>query len=353
MPDDETLLREVLGREADRLCHGVATPATPPWLDGHARQPRPQRWAPLAAAAAVVLATGTGVGVGLLRDDSGRSPERVVAGPPATTPDAGEPSPLAKASTGPAESAPSPTAMARTGAVAAYWVGGPAGRRALYREFRTGPVGVAEAVEAMLAGRPADPDLTSVWRPAAVLSASVTGPKGDSVVDLDLSSDAFVATGVDAESARLAVQQLAYTATAASPGSTSVRLKVDGKAGYRAWDRLTLPASVRRDPAVRASIWILDPQHGDVRTPGTVVVKGSGHAFEGTIRWELQRVGSSKPLKAGFVTTRGDGIPGDFTVSLRLSAGSYRFVAFEEDMSGGESGFGPRLNVDSKDFTVR
>ncbi|MFN8076118.1 MAG: Gmad2 immunoglobulin-like domain-containing protein [Kineosporiaceae bacterium] len=385
MSDDQESreLRAVFDREAERLLRGRPRPEAP-WhaptpLAPRRDQARWRRLAPLAAAAAVV-AVGVGAGIGLRARPAERAPMAEASSPSAeatsTAPsppvEGGTEAPRAKrpaASVAPSPSdeagvsadtrsaqeatTPQPT-VAATAAVAAYWVGGPAGRRGLYREFRQGSPGPGPAVAAMLAGRPADPDLSSVWRPARVRSASVTGTGVRQVVDVDVSAAAFAATGVDEESARLAVQQLVYTATAAVPGSTTVRLRVDGRSGYRAWGRGPLPDLIRRDAAARASIWIIDPQQGDVRSGRDLTLRGSGWAFEGTVHWEVAALdGSGAAPRRGIVTTRGDGVPADFAVALTLPPGRYRVLAYEEDMSDTSTGPARRINVDSKDFTVR
>ena len=88
------------------------------------------------------------------------------------------------------------------------------------------------------------------------------------------------ANDVDAETAGLALQQLVWTATAAS-GRPGVRLLFDGVPADRLWGQAPAGGVLRRAPMVDvvAPVWLISPQHG--ATVGrNVEVHVAGIVFE-------------------------------------------------------------------------
>lgn len=355
-PEDatETALRGALSREADRIDVGhdglrrirAAIEAD----RGHPRTRAASRWMPLLAAAALLLVAGAGAL--LFGLPTGRG------GTPAVTPTGGAtsvlPSPAPTAEPTPSASG-EPSVSADGGrllnAVPVYWIGPSRPEQALFREFRSVPDrggAVASAVSAMLTQAPLDPDYFSPWRPADV-SVKVAG-KG---VVVDLSADAFSAGVPSRDTARLAVQQLVWTATAAAHTAgqpdSSVTVLVDGRSGYLAWGLIRLGGPMGRDASAQAEIWVSEPVQGGTARAGAVTVRGQARAFEGTLSWEVTRRGGSNAggiVKSGTAQTRGDIIaPYLFTVSLQ--PGSYTVTVYEASMADGS-----RLHADSKDFTV-
>jgi hypothetical protein len=149
-------------------------------------------------------------------------------------------------------------------------------------------------------------------------------------------------TDLDADTARVAVQQLVWTAQAAlGKGNLPVRLaSADGS------DTLlgSLPtASTYRRPASRdlyyqdlAPIWVTAPARGQVLPASTpVAARGEATVFEANVRWQLLRDGQE--VDSGF-TTASEGAPGrgTWTVDLgRRPAGAYTVRVFEVSAADG------------------
>ncbi|MDQ0734930.1 GerMN domain-containing protein [Arthrobacter agilis] len=190
------------------------------------------------------------------------------------------------ATAAPEGSAPSDPSVQTQGAAAGpaeaqpllpvYWLGDVEGSDRLFREFLPPPEGatgdpIADAVQLMTAGRPLDPDYRSPWQQASSVRSAISTKN---VITLDMSSDAF-SSRLDEDAARLALQQLVYTATAAAsnagliPGgeSSSVVVLVDGAADVRAFGAVDLVGEWTRDSAALGA-------RLDHRPPAG---RGSGH----------------------------------------------------------------------------
>jgi hypothetical protein len=157
------------------------------------------------------------------------------------------------------------------------------------------------------------------------------------VITVDISAGAFRA-GLDDAVAGLAIQQLVYTATAAAANAgligageaSSVVLLVDGKAGFDGFGRVALNGELRRDGSLVAPVWIIDPQHGDVRDPSTVTVSGTGTSESSSLSW---RITSLEKLEGRATPAPGQRVPGSTVKegSVRLdsppgSSGGYEFT---------------------------
>jgi hypothetical protein len=291
----------------------------------------------LAAAATVLVLAGVG-GVALL---GGLHRPSSAAPAGAGTPTPSTPStPSASGTAAPSATGPK---------LPVYWLGASKTRLWLYREFvPTSAVAPADrataALTAMLSGPPADPDYSTPWH-----GSPVTVQVGDHEITVNLTAAAFANPDVNAERARLAVQQLVYTVTAATQQSVPVRILVDGRSGYEAWGRLRLGEPVSRDSSAVASIWVTDPQQGQ-RVGSPVTVDGVGSAFEGTLAWEVTSAGG-QVVDSG-TTQGGAQTPAPFSFTLRLPPGTYTLTVWSPDESSGESREGPRMFPDSKTFTV-
>ncbi len=300
-PDDDptaALLRDVLHRQAD---------AVRPSPDGLrriraeiARDPRrvlPVRGrrhlTPLvaAAAAAVVVAAGATFTV---RAVTHRGPSTVSVATIAQMVDRHE------VEEAPAASLPVYVAARENGKVV------------LFREFRqVGGAGgvddrVAQAVELALTGRPLDPDYTQLFAatPVPNVTAKVTAGR----IDLDISPAPRASSITPTwEEARVAVQQLLWTATATAtvaarsappgspavagtvpPGGRRVRITLDGRSDVPFFGRYSLDRDLRRevDPSLdpRAKAWIIDPAenaplHGRLDAAGDAVAIGEASVF--------------------------------------------------------------------------
>jgi hypothetical protein len=366
--DDElgALLRDALREEADRV-----TPSG----DGLARirarvaQRRDRfQWflrpGVAAAALAAALLGGTGIGLLLAGDETAivrpaategpaatesASPER---SPAPTSSPAGtsrrEPSPTAEA-TARVPAAASPSGPSVTFAAPVYWLGDVDGRLRLYREFfsvRSGGDKGRAAVTAMLDRKPLDADYVSPW-PAGTKVLSIDRAGGVATVDL---SSAALAQHAPPETARMAVQQLVWTLTAADQdGGERVRLLVEGRPVSNLWESgVSVVGPVGRSTAgdVLAPVWITDPQDG--ATVGrNVKLQGQASVFEANVSIEVRRDGT---VVEETFTTASQGAPGRGTWShtLTLEPGTYEIRAFESSAESGQP-----IGVDSKRIRVR
>ena len=242
----------------------------------------------------------------------------------------------------------SPAAADTASLLPVYWLGDANGL--LYREFlpaeSTGDP-IAAAVWAMTSAEPLDDDYYSPWQEASSVNTSISP---DNVITIDISSDSF-ATGIEAQVAERAVQQLVYTATAAAANSgliasgspSSVRLLVDGKAGYNAFGHIELSSILGRDASAIAPVWIINPQDGSVRTDRTVIIQGSTTTTDDGLEWRVRRVdGGGVPAEdvvAGSVPVEaGTGTVGLYEFSVALEQGTYLVEVYEASGTSPESG---------------
>ncbi len=216
--------------------------------------------------------------------------------------------------------------------------GQPVDRIRLYREFHQVPAGdgsprakTAAAITAMLAdGNAFDPDYSSGWPAAASLrDVSIDGD----TVTVDISGAA--ANSVGAETAEQAVQQLIWTATAASdkPG---VRLLLDGEPATELWGHVTVGGVLKRAAALGtiAQLWLIDPQHDSTVAP-TFTVHVSGSVFESTVQLRVRQ--GDQTVSEKFVTLAGGSEDrfGEAKTTMTLSPGSYVVEAYAESAVDG------------------
>lgn len=277
------------------------------------------------------------------------------AGDPASTSSseatsAGDPSTSATSSPGAGSGA---TEAPEAGAVPVYYVGDtPQGDR-LFREFNSvaGADPLVAAAGLVTSGDPVDPDYRTLWPGGRF--ASVTR-ESDAIV-VELPDDGWLAAGdLDAEQARLAVQQLVYSLQGAAGERLPVRPVLDGEPaptllGVDAGSGLT--ATPELD--VLAMVNVTEPAEGAVVSSGTLLAHGRASSFEANVPWEIQDATGQVVLR-GFATAEGwmDKLhPWETTIKVgSLPAGDYTFVARTDDPSDGE-GFGP--TEDTKRFTVQ
>lgn len=232
-----------------------------------------------------------------------------------------------------------------------YWLGGAGGAALLYREFVHAEVPggdpIAEAVRLMTSAAPFDPDFHSLWEPASKVTSSISARN---VITVDISADAFRA-GLDDAVAELAIQQLVFTATAAAANAgltgageaSSVVILVDGKAGFDGFGRVVLDGELRRDGSLVAPVWVIDPQHGDVRDPSTVVVAGTGISGSSSLSWRItsleklegraspapgQRIPGATVKEGSVVLDSPPGSSGGYEFTVALPPGRYEIAVF-------------------------
>ncbi|MEV4533053.1 GerMN domain-containing protein [Asanoa sp. NPDC049518] len=195
---------------------------------------------------------------------------------------------------------PSPVA---TGPLVAVYYVGPGRDRALVREFHRvapGSDAVRAALGLMFGTAPLDPDYASAWpRGTTVRGVTVAGD----VVTVDLG-------GATPPSA-IAAQQLVWTVTAAS-GLPGVRIGPGGDV-------------LRRAPAVDtlASVWLINPQEGDVVRGGRVYVHVAGFGSSARLTVVPGGVGQDLTLRGGSPAQREAHLtlslpPGTYTLTVTL-----------------------------------
>ncbi len=254
--------------------------------------------------------------------------------------------------------APTAAALAPAGSVAApgtvlapvYWVTASSTRSLVAREYLQLPDrggALLSALHAILEQHPLDPDYTSPWRPAASVGVHATATG----ITVDLSSDAFAATGVRSETGVAGIQQLVWTVTAVAHQDVPVTILVDGRSGYQAWNAITLSAPVRRQAAARAAVWIDTPEQ-TVRVSSPVHITGQGSAAGNAFHWKV--TSGTRVVASGTVTGTSAGeAPGwsQFAVDVALPAGSYE-LAVEAGRTGQQGMPADWQWPDTKSFTV-
>jgi hypothetical protein len=222
----------------------------------------------------------------------------------------------------------------------------------LYREFHRLPAGdgspaarVRAAVAAMLGRPPADPDYASAW-PAGARVRDTGVAAGAVTVDLS-GAERALAAAPDAEHARVAVQELVWTATAAA-GVPDVRLLFDGRPVDLLFGHVPADGLLNRAPLVDvlAPVWLISPRHG-ATVGGTVRVHVAGAVFEATAHLRVRR---GEEVVVERVLTLDAGAPeqGETELTLTLPPGEYVFEAYEPSPVDGA----PRY-LDDHTVTVR
>ncbi len=285
--------------------HGLAEAA--------GRSRRPRQWVVVAAAAAAVLAI-TAAGTVLLRPGD----PVIAAEIPAGVVQDNLPRPAVE---------PLPV----------YFVERQGSRWALVREFE--PTTLTEpdqrlqaAVQLAVRGAAVDPDYTSAWRRLG-LGGRVTASRSKDLLTVVLPPSLLPApsgtTGADdlATLARLAVDQLVWTATATTRASLPVAVRADA-ADQSLLGRLALDGPFHRgddadDP--RAPVWISTLTHGQSLRVGTATISGDATApVTGGVTWALvHRYPADEPTPApGQVRPLGSPRGPVGTATLTLDDGS-------------------------------
>ena len=214
-----------------------------------------------------------------------------------------------------------------------YWAGSGDQAGYLFREFRTPESTdvadpVARASLMVTSAKPSDPDYRSLWSAVDSVGTSVSP---DGTVTVDLPAAAF-STPLSEKDARVALQQMVYTVTAAvvtaglldSSTAKEVRILVDGRTGYRAFGSVDLQDPLTRDPAVAAPLWLIDPQTGtDPSSPVSLFARVLPSVHD--VRWEVTtgkrrvREGTVSGATAGTDPTVGT----EFRTVVDLDPGTY------------------------------
>jgi Immunoglobulin-like domain of bacterial spore germination/Sporulation and spore germination len=281
------------------------------------------RWlVPTAAAAGLVLA-GTVTAVALTRPDQ-----------------AGRHGPTVQ----PTSTAP------RTRALPVYLVGDtPQGPR-LYRQFEqlTGPLA---AVDATVRGLGSDPDYRTLWSGAG--AKSVGFESAVIAVDLEGNVPATRPPGMTAFQARLAIQQIVYTAQGALASSEPVVFR-SGQTPLFQLFGVNVADAVPRAPQLKvlSLVNITDPAQGASVGGGVLKATGLANSFEANVPWKILR--GTTVVRQGAVTADGAYgsklYPWRLTLDVsKLAAGTYTLLVQTDDPSGGE---GPGPMQDTRTFKI-
>jgi hypothetical protein len=213
----------------------------------------------------------------------------------------------------------------------------PVDRIRLYREFHQVSAGdgsdqakTAAAITTMLeAGSAFDPDYSSGWPAAARLRGlSIDGD----TVTVDLSRAAT--NNVGAEAAEQAIQQLVWTATAAS-GRSGVRLLLEGEPVSELWGHVSVEGVLKRAASLGtiALVWLIDPQHG-ATLPTTFTVHVSGAVHESTMHLRVRQ--GDHTVSQTFVNLAGASGDrfGEAKTTMTLPPGTYTIEAYGESAVG-------------------
>ena len=245
------------------------------------------------------------------------------------------------------------------GVVGVYFAGDtPAGPR-LYREFLPNIDGIepiAFAVDASLSGAAEDPDYGSLW-PSGV-SATEVGSSGGAITVRLSGAPADLPSGMTKDEAKLALQQVVYSAQAAL-GEGRVPVQVENLDGGD-----TLLGQAVAEPLNAASalktlshVSLTSPAEGQTVSGDSLAVEGVANSFEANVIVELESSGSSgSGGGAGQPFTAEDWM-GDklfpFSGELDIASlppGEYVLTASTDDPTGGEEGFG--AFTDSRNITI-
>ncbi len=297
------------------------------------------RWAAGASALAVAATVAAVAWVTGIGDDDPNDPAASYS-----------PSPSPAASDPTATSSPAPSAA---GPVAVYYVGDtPSGPR-LFREFRT-PAEDGEtltvAIGMAVTADPLDPDYRVPW-PAGTTAAASYDEAGDLLtVDVGAGGTGLRTrpAGMSGAEARMALEQLMYTAQAAVQARPPVRFLLDGEITDQLLGEPVSEPLAQGDPMeVQGPVWVITPQDGD-EVEGTFGVEGRGAFFEANVSWQVLQ--GDRVVKDGFGTATECCTLASYEFSVEgLPPGDYVLRVYDADVSGGE---GPGEQEDTKRLTV-
>jgi hypothetical protein len=313
----------------------------------------PRRWLVPAAAAAAVAAIAGGMWWSQQGDTEPPTPpassgSSVSGTPPATHTPTSTPSAGSSSTSGPAATQPVTLPV--------YFVGPVGDSKPTYRLFREFirddvPQPVTDSTKARAAldlAMNAQPysntdGYLQPWSGTRVTSVAVTPSR----ITIGLSNGG--AKGFDAETQRLAVQELVWTAQAAvGKGTIPVTFTVADGSGTL-FGRFPASQTYNRPPSDQvytdlAPIWVTSPARDLVLPAGKpVVVTGQAIVFEANVAWQLRR--GTTVLKTGHVTASiGAPSQGTYSFSLgRLAPGTYSIRAYELSMADGSSVVGEKV----------
>lgn len=239
--------------------------------------------------------------------------------------------------------------------MAVYYVGDtPEGPR-LYREFRYDEsiAEVQNAVSAAISGTPLDADYRTLWPRGSTLERATWD--GD-VARIDVSGvPGELPSDMTDEEARLAIQQVIYTAQAAiGEGRVPVQLTMGGNPVASLLGQPTSePLANDSILATLARVSLTDPSEAQVVTGDTLAVSGVANSFEANVvirlqRWEGTQILFEEPLIAeGYMADKLFPFEAEFDIS-DVPPGDYVLIAMTDDPSGNGMS-----HTDTKRITVQ
>jgi len=251
-------------------------------------------------------------------------------------------SPTPPGLTTPATPTPSGSVAPTTERAPVYFMGLSGGKPVLYWEYHQVPIGdgsvatrIRGALTLSLSGAVNDVNYGSAWS-TAVTVRSVTVTSDAIVVDL---SGATVGS-TDPATAKIAVQQLIYTATgvATDMGTTrpGVRLLFDGAPRTTLWGSVPVAGTLSRAPQaeVLAQVWLVSPQEGNTVNP-TFEVHINGSVPEANVILRVRDSGGTIVYEEPQTLSVGGPGRGDIKLPMTLAPGAYTLEAFYESPDDG------------------
>lgn len=301
--------------------------------------------ATLGAAAAVAVIAG---GLALINRDDNNPVNGPVTSPTSTP---------TTASSDPTQSPtgdPTGTAEDRTVKVPVYYVGETPRGPKLFREFHvvtTTGTDVAAAIKEAMSGNPQDADYKTLWPTGtSATSVSFDGVGNDGLIQIVLSDTGARdrPSGMSQAQAQATVEQLIYTAQAA----TKTRAPVQFRVGNNPVDQVlgvptSEPLAEGSAEEVLSPVWIIDPAEGASLNSGFTVT-GLAASFEANVVWELKQ--GNTVVKSGFTTAAECCKRAPYSFKVVAPAGTYTLVVHDDDPSGGE---GPGVTEDTKSITIK
>jgi Immunoglobulin-like domain of bacterial spore germination/Sporulation and spore germination len=239
-------------------------------------------------------------------------------------------------------------------AVPVYYVGQTSHGQRLFREFHESnghPALVQAVTEAVDVGA-SDPDYQTGWPKGTTLGARFTGSGNGGLITVDLQPRDGTSlhnrpAGMSRTAASLALQQLVYTAEAATGTSAPVQFLLGGHHTDKILGQpASKPVTRASADAVLAQVWIIDPSEGSrVKTGFTVT--GLAAAFEANVQWELKQ--GHTVVNSGFTTAKQCCTMAPYSFRVTAPPGAYTLVVHDSDPSGGE---GLGVWRDTKDITI-
>jgi hypothetical protein len=250
--------------------------------------------------------------------------------------------------------APTPSSGDTTGprtgpvSVPVYYVADTNRGPRLFREFHSaaGEHALDQAVEDAVTGHAGDPDYRTAWPSGTTMQrAQLSG----GVLSVDLSGPVRDRpAGMSDATARLALQQVVYTAQGVVQNRIPVTFLVDGAPASTVLGVSTAsPVSNAASDEVLAQVWVTSPAEGStVHSP--FPVEGVAASFEANVQWELRS--GDTVVKRGFTTAQQCCTMAPYRFQVTAPPGEYTLVVHDEDASGEHP---QGLWQDTKRITVR